>query len=245
VELRAMTTIRTNAMAEPAKQGPVCAPTGGELPTGESQKASIRIEVSRSVGARLRDLLWVLYEESFRAIEDRSLTKQSLDREEFVRLVDHANTFKIIGFDDGEPAGMLVLELVGGLSEPYLRRHYPDQFDRRAIYYGAFAFVALGSRSSRLYYRLVHTAGQLAAVRQGVILLDISRYHERAGVANVVSLVSRSFPDATVEAIDAQVYYAVNLPMPSNKGDAPVADIDLEVTIDMRGPSSEESTRNP
>jgi hypothetical protein len=217
-----------------------------DSPQQGSGGPSTRVVVSRHVGEHLRDLLWLRYEESFRAIEDRSLTKQSVDHAEFVRLVDDANTFKIIGMAGDEPSGMLLLtddlDLVGGLSEPYLRRCYPDQFARRAIYYGVFAFVTVGSRQSRLYYRLIHAAGQLAASRQGMILLDISRYHEESGVANVVSLVSRSFPEAAVEAIDAQVYYAVNLPNVSAKGDAPISAADLELTIDVREPSADAGT---
>ena len=180
-----------------------------------------RVVVTRRVAPRLRDRLWALYEAAFASIEGKALGTQMLAKPAFDALVDHPDTFKFIGFDAGQPAGMILLvdrlELAPGVSRRFFAEQFPAQTERDAAFYGVFAFVAPGSTRLRLYSGLLTAAAQLAASRDGVIVLDMSRHLEAAGQVRLIERAVRGFPGVTVAEVDAQLFYAVTLPATSER----------------------------
>lgn len=192
--------------------------------------------MTRRVSSRLRDLLWSRYTEAFELLDGRAIVPQVLPKEEFDALVDNVQTYKFLGYEAGEPAGMILLvdrlDLVPGISEAFLAARYPDEVARQTLFYGVFAFVAPGSARLRLYASMLSAAAQLAASKDGVIILDMSRQLEQAGQVRLIERSVRGFPGVEVAEVDAQLYYAVRLPEPTQRTTGFLPD-EIDVLVDL------------
>ena len=201
-----------------------------------------RVLVSRRVAPRLRHRLWTLYIDAFASIEGKAVGTQMLDKPVFDALVDHPDTYKFLGFDEGHLAGTILLtdrlDLVPGVNASFFVDRFPEQAERGAVFYGVFAFVAPGSGRLRLYSALLGAAAQLAASRDGVIVIDMSRHLEEAGQVRLIERSVRGFPGVAVNEIDAQLFYAVTLPTRTDRatGFDPSA---VDVVIDLTEPEVE------
>ena len=188
------------------------------------------------MSGRLRDLLWSRYTEAFELLDGRAIVPQVLPKEEFDALVDNVQTYKFIGYEAGEPAGMILLvdqlDLVPGISDAFLAARYPDEVARQSLFYGVFAFVASGSARLRLYAGMLSAAAQLAASKDGVIILDMSRQLEQAGQVRLIERSVRGFPGVEVAEVDAQLFYAVRLPEPTQRSTGFVPD-EIDVLVDL------------
>ena len=201
-----------------------------------------RVVVTRRVAPRLRRRLWTLYVGAFASIEGRAVGTQMLEKPVFDALVDHPDTYKFLGFDEGHPAGMILLvdrlDLVPGVNACFFAERFPEQAVRGAVFYGVFAFVAPGSGRLRLYSALLGAAAQLAASRAGVIVIDMSRHLEEAGQVRLIERSVRGFPGVSVNEVDAQLFYAITLPTATDRatGFDPSA---VDVVIDLTEPKVE------
>ena len=173
-------------------------------------------------------------------MEGKAVGTQMLDKPVFDALVDHPDTYKFLGFDEGHPAGMILLvdrlELVPGVNATFFADRFAEQSERGAVFYGVFAFVAPGSGRLRLYSALLGAAAQLAASRDGVIVVDMSRHLEQAGQVRLIERSVRGFPGVSVNEVDAQLFYAITLPTPTDRatGFDPSA---VDVVIDLTEPA--------
>lgn len=187
-----------------------------------------RVLATRAVTDRMRDRLWAMYLDAFVDVSSQAVGSQLLEQVNFDQLMADPDTYKMIGVEGTEPVGMIMmsasLELIPGINVESLMARYPGQHARDAVFYVPFAFVASGAKSLRLYSRLITAASQIAAVRDGVIVLDMCRFLEASGQARLIRRALRAFPDARVEEIDAQVFYAATLPK--------AADLTFDVDLD-------------
>lgn len=196
-----------------------------------------QIVAARAVSERLGDDLWTMYREAFSDIGEHAIGTQVFERADFDRLLMDRDTYKLVGFESGVAVGMIVLTsnlaLIPGVNVATLHDRYPDHASRDTIFYVPFAFVSAQAKSLRLFAKLVTSASQIAAVRDGVIVLDMCRYLESSGQARLVRRALRAFPDSSVDEIDAQVYYAATLPKPADAALAVGVD-DIDLVIDVR-----------
>ncbi len=170
-------------------------------------------------------------------MEGKAVGTQMLDKPVFDALVDHPDTYKFLGFDEGHPAGMILLvdrlELVPGVNASFFADRFPEQSVRGAVFYGVFAFVAPGSGRLRLYSALLGAAAQLAASRDGVIVIDMSRHLEEAGQVRLIERSVRGFPGVSVNEVDAQLFYAITLPTQTDRAtvfDPSAVDVVIDLT---------------
>ena len=65
-----------------------------------------------------------------------------------------------------------------------------------------------------MFARLVAEMGQAAAARAGVIVFDVSRHNHELGLDGHLARVASWFPGSNFREIDAQLYFAAELPSP-------------------------------
>lgn len=218
-------------------------PTVGARPRRRVDRTEIVI--AQHVTGRLRDHLWDLYRAAFASVQPLAISVQKLERDTFDVLVDHEGTYKVLGFVDGEPKGLIVLtdriDLVPGVSASALAHRYPDAWQRHAVFYVPFALVAEGTRDLSLYSALIAAAAQLAAVRDGVIVVDMCRHLVHSGQVKAIERAVRRFDGAAFEEVDAQVFYALSLPHPAAKQTGTIAMSDVVVDFPTKDESSPRS----
>jgi hypothetical protein len=116
--------------------------------------------------------------------------------------------FKVIGWLDGEPVGIALvtnhLDLVPQISPPFLYRRYPELADRNAIYFGIFVCVDATVRAKSVTPRLIAGMAQVAALRGGAVICDISQHNSDRGVGRMVGRVTDWFPNSSFGLIDSQ-----------------------------------------
>lgn len=211
----------------------------------------MEIVLARRVTPRLRDRLWQLYREAFASVQHEAIGVQKLDRSHFETLVDDETTFKVLGMQAGEPQGLLLLtdriDLVPGINAEPLAARYPAAWERRAVYYVPFAYVARSCRVLTLYGSLIAAASQIVAVRDGVAVIDMCRHLRDLGQVNLIERAIRGFDDSAVEEVDAQFYYAVKLPKPTQRlvGQVAMPDVVVDLGEHALSVATAQGSRDP
>jgi hypothetical protein len=144
-------------------------------------------------------------------------------------LMRDTDVTKIIGWKAGRPVGLCLftnkLGIVPQISPPFLRKRFPEQFEREAVYFGVLVFVAVTARLRTLFPRLIATAGEIAAARSGVAVFDICAHNvAELALDDQFAVMATWFPRSHFDRIDTQSYYACVLPEPMAK--APVTLVD-------------------
>jgi hypothetical protein len=207
--------------------------------TGSARRDEITI--SAVVDDALLPELWQLYADAFEPFREMALLCHLYPRELFDQLVGDPRVYKVIGWRDSEPVALAavtnVLDLVPQISPPFLRRRYPEQALRQAIFFAMFICVAERHRTSTLFARLIAGMGQIAANRQGLVVCDISQANRDADLDDLIGRIVGWFPDSSFDQIDAQHYYAAvlpetldRLPFSSQRFEEPVIDLRTRVT---------------
>jgi fatty acid desaturase len=210
-------------------------PTNEETPT-KARRATVTMTISNRIDPVHLPRLWDIYATAFEPLRERALLNHLYPREVFEELVLDDRVFKIIGWIDGEPVGIAAatshLDLVPQISPPFLHRRYPEHAARDAIFFGIFVCVDAEVRVNSLTARLIAGMGQVAAVRDGVIICDVSQYNSDLGVDRMVGRVTSWFPNGSFSRIDSQHYYESVLPEPLDRlpfSNAPMPDVVLDL----------------
>lgn len=206
------------------------------------------ITIENRVDPALIPELWRIYSDSFEPLREVALLDHCYSREVFDDLIRDERVFKVIGWLEGRPVGVAAvtnqLEKVPQISPPFLRRRYPEHAARNAIYFGVFVCVDESVRMSSMFARLLAGIGQVAAAHGGVIVFDVSAHNCEAKVDQMIGKVAGWFDDSTFARIDAQYYFAAELPrplqtLPFSRAPMPMPVIDLR---DERTPTDDAST---
>jgi fatty acid desaturase len=219
---------RRRTDAQPAPAAPVQTPP---------RSRGLSVTISNRVDAAHLDRLWDIYLTAFEPLRELALLNHLYTRDVFDSLVLDDRVFKIIGWVDGEPVGVAVitnsLDLVPQISPPFLYRRYPELAARDAIFFGVFICVDERSRAKSLAARLIAGMAQVAALRGGVVICDVSEYNCDRGVDRVIGRVTDWFPNATFTPIDSQHYFEALYPEPIER--LPFSNTAMpDVVIDLR-----------
>ena len=138
-------------------------------------------------------------------------------REEVLAELADERIVKYIGWSDDRPVGLGMitrhLELVPMISPTFLRRRFPDQADRNAIFYGVMIFVRPEYRGKTMFARLGTHMAEETAQAGGVVLFDVCSFNRENGSLdqNLGRLV-RPFPHSSMSMVDQQTWFAIELP---------------------------------
>ena len=161
----------------------------------------------------LMDSFWPVYEEAFGPLRVLAAARQVLTPDEFMAEVEDPRIWKYIALDaDGGLAGLTTLtadlSTMPWISPQYYEYHYPDESNRKAIFYSGVSLVRPDMRRYPVFARMMTCLGQRIAAVKGIYAVDMCRYndHERS-VARAAERVLNRVAEFEVQAVDVQTYY--------------------------------------
>jgi len=228
--------VATDAVADVATAAVAASANGTHhTPCGKTSD----ITIDNRVDPALIPDLWRIYRDSFEPLREIALLDHFYPQHVFEELIRDERVFKVIGWKDGRPIGLSavtnVLEIVPQISPPFLRRRYPDHAARNSIYFAVFVCVDPSVSSNTMFARLIAGMGQVAAMREGLVVCDISQANCDRGVRDMIGKVVGWFPESAFEEVDAQHYFVATFHeplerLPFSKSPMPKPVIDLRDT---------------
>lgn len=177
----------------------------------------ITIEVERAMDEAVTERFWRLYLETFTPMAVVAVARQVLHREEFVEEMADPRVMKYVARDAaGEVVGLTTLtrdlETVPWISPQYFAARYPEHTARDAVFYLGFTLVTPEHRRSKVFQAMIEEVIGHVRDARGVCGWDVCAYNEQVlGFSTMITLLLHSHADCAVEAIDTQLYSAVEM----------------------------------
>lgn len=176
----------------------------------------VTVTVEPKVTGSVLERFWELYHAAFEPLETLSAARQVLTEDEFTAEMADPRVDKYIAWDGDEAVGLATLtralETVPWISPKYFRTRYPEYAARDALFYLGFILThprrRRGGASSALLNAVIDTIRDA----DGLCGYDIGAYNrdELRFADNLERFIKRRAP-ATVEVIDEQTYYLLDL----------------------------------
>ena len=178
-----------------------------------------RTHVSRelAVTGERAEMLWQMYEHAFAPLEELAMQQHLWSREEVLAELADERIVKFVGWSDDRPVGLGMitrhLDLVPMISPTFLRRRFPEQAERDAIFYGIMIFVRPDYRGKTMFARLGTHMAEETAQAGGVVLFDVCSFNRDNGSLDQnLGRLARPFPRSSMSMVDQQSWFAVELP---------------------------------
>ena len=131
----------------------------------------------------LAEQFWPLYEEAFGPLRIKAAARQVLTRDEFIAEITDPRVWKYIAWDEsGEPIGLTTLtddlSVVPWISPEYYAHHYPDHWERRAVFYLGFTLVKPSMRHARVLMSMLRPTILRLASRSSICAYDVCGYND-------------------------------------------------------------------
>ncbi len=175
----------------------------------------IRVTCERQPAAELMTQFWPLYEEAFAPLRTVAAARQVLTEEEFADEIADPRVWKYVAWDDqGEPIGLTTLtddlSVVPWISPEYFAHHYPEAWERRAVYYLPFTLTKPSLRNAGLFFAMLRPIVLRVSARLGVCAYDVCGYNnETLNLARGIERLCHRLAQVDVSTVDVQTYYAI------------------------------------
>lgn len=97
-----------------------------------------------------QNVLWVIYSESFKKVNECSPCKQSFDKVEFMDVLTNDTVIKYVLYDEKEIIGIGLItnkfKNLPWISSDYFHKNYPSEFENNQVYYFMGIAIKKGSR---------------------------------------------------------------------------------------------------
>lgn len=171
------------------------------------------IECSRSPRADLLASFWPVYLESFGPLRVLAAARQVLTEDEFAAELDDRRVWKYVAVDtEGKLAGVTTLTddlaTLPWISPEYFQHHYPDQYERGAVFYIGLSLVRPNVRHLPIFARMITCMTERIAAANGVVGYDVCSYNdEQRPLAQVTGRLLNRVAPFDLQAVDVQTYY--------------------------------------
>jgi hypothetical protein len=201
--------VTTTTTAVPAAQA--VAPTIHRQPTGPT---STTIRTLAAVDDATAERFYALYMETFGELAIRAVNRHLLRREEFMAVMVDPRIDKIV-IEDDETRELIAmctltthLETVDWVSPEYFAHHYPDHWERGAVYYLGFSLVASRRRRVQLFSELIEHVTRVVEADNAMCAWDICMFNNMTvGLDRAVENIVTRTASFDVQAVDTQTYY--------------------------------------
>lgn len=172
-----------------------------------------RVVCSRQPLPDLMQSFWPVYQEAFGPLRVLAAARQVLTEEEFAAELDDPRVWKYVALDAaGQLAGLTTLtdeiSTIPWISPEYYEYHYPEEWNRRALFYGGISLVRPGMRRHPVYAHMVTCVAHRVAAAQGVLATDMCGFNvNRLSMAHASEQILNRVADFEVQAVDVQTYY--------------------------------------
>jgi Acetyltransferase (GNAT) family len=131
----------------------------------------------------LADQAWKIYLKNFTPLATRAIQRHVMTRPEFDQVAADPRVSKDLLVDDaGTIAGMSTftnhLDAVPLIAPEYFAHHWPELYERKAIWYIGFVLVDEEARGSELFTELILHYYRIAAAERGIVGLDVCTHND-------------------------------------------------------------------
>lgn len=171
------------------------------------------IDCSRDTHPELMASFWPVYEDSFGPLRVLAAARQVLTEDEFSAELHDPRVWKYVALDaDGQLAGLTTLaddlSTMPWISPEYYRYNYPDEWQRKALFYSGISLVRPDMRRYPVFSRMVTCLAQRVAAARGVLAFDMCGYNvDERSLARASAQILNRVAEFEVQAVDVQTYY--------------------------------------
>lgn len=175
----------------------------------------MRVVVTESVGDAEAGRLWAIFDDAFMSARELSVSREHMDRVQFLALVGDPRIVKYVLEDD---AGTVVgaslltrdLDAVPWVSADFFAKRWPQECAEGRVFYSLYSFVDPQRQGADHFRLLIEPVVAAVARARGVLGFDLTGHH--ADVVDLMAVMARRVPGGTVSdvtTLDTQLYYAV------------------------------------
>jgi hypothetical protein len=184
-----------------------------------------RVTVETEVDYVTARTYYGLYREAFGELEVAAAARQVMHESEFLAEMLDPHVQKYVAWDEeGRAIAMTTLttdlETVPWISPAYFEHRYPDLYARKAIYYFGFALVHPDHQGAQMLHTMIGAMSADVIANLGMVCWDMCMFNEQRKWNGDSMNLLEQLADVTIETIDRQTYYAVNVngPLQSTSG---------------------------
>ncbi len=178
---------------------------------------ALSITIDRHVDRDAVEPFLDLYRQSFAPLATRSAIRQWFTDDEFRHEMASDAVVKFIGRDEhGRPCALATLATdlatLPWLNPTYYRHHFPDHYERGAIYYISALLVRPDLQGGPWVRAMLHEIAGFILNNRGMTAFDCCDYNvSEVGLPDLVTAIAREVARVQIDEIDCQHYYAVEL----------------------------------
>lgn len=172
-----------------------------------------RVVCTRQSPPELKESFWPVYEESFGPLRALAAARQVLTEEEFAAELQDPRIWKYLALDgEGRLAGLVTLtddvSTMPWISPEYYQHHYPDEWDRGALFYGGIFLVRPDMRHHAVTAHMGACVVQRVAAVEGIVAYDMCGFNvDGLGLNRAAERILNCIAEFEVQAVDVQTYY--------------------------------------
>ncbi len=185
-----------------------------------------------------RDGAWATYLAAFEPLRSIALQRHLMTRAEFDEVCDDVRVVKYLAVQDGEGVvGMGTMtnriEAMPLVEPAYFAHRWPEHWAAGRCYYIGFVASHPDRHGSALFTELVQVMSYMASLTGGVTVLDVCSHHveQHALPQSIERITASVVTEVALEQVDAQTYWAYELPVPDVRPAAVIELRDGSVTL--------------
>lgn len=157
---------------------------------------------------------YAIYRAAFEPLASRAVARQVLHEEEFLEEMVDPRVWKYVARDlDGEVVGLTTitshLETVPWISPQWFAHHYPEQYQRGAVYYLGFTLATPGRRFESICETMLSVAARRLVAEDAVCGYDLCTFNIEIGFrAGIDRFLAGNA--AAVATVDTQQYFTAD-----------------------------------
>jgi hypothetical protein len=178
------------------------------------------VEITKVVAAERLEGAWELYADAFEELRAVAVQRHLMRRTEFDEVMADDRVEKYLAYDGERLVGLATvtndLNAMPLISPDYFAHRWPNHYAQRRIWYLGFIAIQLDQRGGAVRALLVDRLWQPVRANRGVAALDICARNDGLGLPRAIHRALELLsPDVVATRLDAQVYWAYELPAAS------------------------------
>ncbi|WP_369812603.1 GNAT family N-acetyltransferase [Kineosporia sp. A_224] len=171
-----------------------------------------------------REECWAVYERAFGPLRARAVQRHLMHRHEFDEVLSDPRVDKYVAVDGSRVVAMATLtndlSAVPLISPEYFQTRWPEHYAAGHVWYVGFLGIDPDYRRTSVSALLIRALGARAAVTGGVVGVDICDFNEETlRLARSIRTLGRVVSaESVLHRLDAQTFWAYEVPQPSGQG---------------------------
>jgi hypothetical protein len=178
---------------------------------------AVRITIETVVDDDAAARWYELYVETFAPLAVMAAARHVLHWEEFLEEMRDPRVRKYVAWSGDRAVGLSTftnhLDAVPWISPDYFRHHYPEHFERGAIWYVGFTVVDPARRQQHVFQAMIHEMTEVVFDMDAIFCWDVCAFNDTdLSFGEYAGRVLGKKGAVAIEAVDRQTYYVGTFP---------------------------------